>query len=333
MPRSILPREGLTLEAIFVPVRLSLLQPLFTGSILLAIYQSPKLPLQWLSPDVLKFFQSPKALVSLGVLFGIGLLRKTNNVMSRLVLNNFTIDNTWDWTKEIVIITGGCSGIGALMVQRFAEKNIQVISLDVTPPPTPGLEVANHIRKTHGEPTVLINNAGIGTNKTILDETESELRRVFDVNIIAHFTLVKEFVPSMVRRNHGHVVTIASMASFLVHAQNVDYTCTKASALAFHEGLAQELKSRYNASKVRTSIIHPTWIRTPLIESLIRRRKITDLVLEPETVAEAVVNQVLSGYGAQLILPARLSIFSGLRGFPSWLQESMRNSVNRVLES
>ena len=57
----------------------------------------------------------------------------------------------------------------------------------------------------------------------------------------------------MARRNHGHVVTVASMASFLVHAQNVDYTCTKASALAFHEGLAQELKSRYNADKVRTT--------------------------------------------------------------------------------
>jgi all-trans-retinol dehydrogenase (NAD+) len=114
-------------------------------------------------------------------------------------------------------------------------------------------EAAEKIRKDHGDPTVLINNAGIGTNKTILDETETEMRRVFDVNTISHFLLVKEFVPAMIKRNHGHIVTVASMASFLVHAQNVDYTCTKASALAFHEGLGQELKSRHNAKKVRTT--------------------------------------------------------------------------------
>jgi len=57
----------------------------------------------------------------------------------------------------------------------------------------------------------------------------------------------------MIKANHGHIVTMASMASFMVHAQNVDYACTKASCLAFHEGLTQELKSRYNANKVRTT--------------------------------------------------------------------------------
>lgn len=113
-------------------------------------------------------------------------------------------------------------------------------------------EVASLIRKSHGDPTVLINNAGIGTPKTIFDETETEIRRTFDVNTISHFLLVKEFVPEMARENHGHIVTVASMASFLVHAGNVDYTCTKASALAFHEGLGQELKGRYGAGRVRT---------------------------------------------------------------------------------
>lgn len=81
------------------------------------------------------------------------------------------------------------------------------------------------------------------------------------------------------------------------------------------------------------SVVHPTWVRTPMIESLLANRNFTDFVLEPETVAEAVVMQVLSGYGSQLILPARLGVVSGVRGFPSWLQESMRNGVNQVLKS
>jgi all-trans-retinol dehydrogenase (NAD+) len=133
-----------------------------------------------------------------------------------------------------------------------AVPNIHSYKLDITSS-TSLSQVATQIRTTHGNPTVLINNAGIGTNKTIFSSTEVEIRRVFDVNTISHFLLVKEFVPAMAKANHGHVVAVASMASFMVHAQNVDYACSKASALAFHEGLSQELKGRYGAEKVRTT--------------------------------------------------------------------------------
>jgi all-trans-retinol dehydrogenase (NAD+) len=113
--------------------------------------------------------------------------------------------------------------------------------------------VAKIIREEYGDPTVLVNNAGITVCRPLLSETEEQIRRVFDVNTISHFFMVKEFLPAMVKQNHGHIVTLASMASYSVHAGNVDYACSKASALAFHEGLAQEIKSRYKAPKVRTT--------------------------------------------------------------------------------
>jgi all-trans-retinol dehydrogenase (NAD+) len=99
----------------------------------------------------------------------------------------------------------------------------------------------------------LINNAGIGSAATILEGSEDFIRKTFEVNTISHFLTVREFLPAMIKKNHGHVVTVASMASFLVHAGNVDYSCSKASALAFHEGLASELKSRYKAPDIRTT--------------------------------------------------------------------------------
>jgi all-trans-retinol dehydrogenase (NAD+) len=111
---------------------------------------------------------------------------------------------------------------------------------------------AQRIRQEHGEPTVLVNNAGIATLSTIIEESEAQIRRVFEVNSISHFLLVKEFLPEMVKRNHGHIITVASLSSYVTVAQNVDYCCTKAGALAFHEGLTQELRFRYNARKVRT---------------------------------------------------------------------------------
>lgn len=100
---------------------------------------------------------------------------------------------------------------------------------------------------------MLINNAGIVLFKNILDESDDERRRIFDVNIFAHFTLVQELLPGMIAKNHGHIVTVASMASFYTQAQNVSYACTKSAAMAFHEGVAQELRARYGANKVRTT--------------------------------------------------------------------------------
>jgi all-trans-retinol dehydrogenase (NAD+) len=80
-------------------------------------------------------------------------------------------------------------------------------------------------------------------------------------------------------------------------------------------------------------IVHPTWIRTPLIAELTARPEFKDFVLEPETVAEAIVEQLLSGYGAQIILPKRLGLVSLIRGWPSWLQERARNAQKEVLRS
>lgn len=137
MPSSILPREGLTLEAAFAPLRLTFLQPLLTGPVLLAASQAPALVARWPSLEAFQELRSTRVLTGLSVLFGIGLLRKLNNIMSRLVLNNFTTDRSWDWSKEVVVVTGGSGGIGYLMVKMFAERNITVVILDIAPPKTP----------------------------------------------------------------------------------------------------------------------------------------------------------------------------------------------------
>lgn len=113
-------------------------------------------------------------------------------------------------------------------------------------------EVAEQIRANHGDPTVIVNNAGVGYDGTILEEPESKIRTTFEVNTMSHFWMVKEFLPSMIKKNHGHVITIASMASFVALGEMADYCGSKASAMAFHESLTQELRHWYNAPKVRT---------------------------------------------------------------------------------
>jgi short-subunit dehydrogenase len=97
-------------------------------------------------------------------------------------------------------------------------------------------EAAKFVRAELGEPSILINNAGVGQPHSILDTSNEWVTKIFQINIISHFWTVKEFLPSMIRKNKGHIVGLASMASFVAPPGIVDYAATKAAVMAFHEG-------------------------------------------------------------------------------------------------
>ncbi|KAJ5742096.1 hypothetical protein N7533_011505 [Penicillium manginii] len=58
----------------------------------------------------------------------------------------------------------------------------------------------------------------------------------------------------MIKANHGPIITVGSITSFVALGEMVDYCCSKASALAFHEGLRQQLQYWYNEPNVRTRV-------------------------------------------------------------------------------
>ena len=60
----------------------------------------------------------------------LGVLSKVSNWLDDAVINNWSND-VYDWTKEVVVVTGGSDGIGKVVVQLLAEKGIKVAVLDV----------------------------------------------------------------------------------------------------------------------------------------------------------------------------------------------------------
>ncbi|ESZ94002.1 hypothetical protein SBOR_5614 [Sclerotinia borealis F-4128] len=322
--------------------------PKLTGALLVALLYYPHKLRSIVPTSIQPYITSPSFVRALKALLVFGVLKGVNHKLSQLVMNNWKSHAKFIKSQELVLITGGSSGIGEIMARDFSSKGVKVVVMDLNPPKNPFpsnvfyyqvdvtsssqiSSAASEIRKGQGDPTVLINNAGLGYLQPILEGTEAHIRRTFEVNTISHFLMAREFLPAMIKKNHGHVVTIASMASYLVHAANVDYACSKASALAFHEGLASELRVRYNAPNIRTTLVNPSWIRTPLIEDLIAQPTFKDTVLAPETVTNAIINQVFSGRSGHIVLPNQLYILSTLRAWPWWLQTSLRNMIAPAL--
>lgn len=92
--------------------------------------------MQRYSPTLIGFAGSRRMGAALFILAGIFMLKKASNRLSLWAHNNYMSDKTWDWGSELVVITGGCGGIGALVVSKLAAKNIKVVILDIVEPNT-----------------------------------------------------------------------------------------------------------------------------------------------------------------------------------------------------
>jgi short-subunit dehydrogenase len=211
---------------------------------------------------------------------------------------------------------------GKLTICSIAPPSVRYFHCDLASP-TSITSAASSIRSAFGNPTVLINNAGCARGKTILNTTEFDLRLTFNVNTLSHYFLTQQFLPSMIERNHGMIVTVASLAGYIAAPSMVDYASSKSASIAFHEGLAAELATVYNAPKVRTVLMCQGYTRTPLFEGFAGK------ALYPETVAEEIVKAVFAGKSAHLNLPeSAWAIAPKVRGWPLWMQYLVRKGLS-----
>lgn len=95
-----------------------------------------------------------------------------------------------------------------------------------------------------GDVDILINNAGIVTGKKLLENTEKGIERTFAINSIAHAYTIRAFLPSMMQRDKGHIVTIASVAGHMGIGGLSDYCGSKFAAVGLDESVRMELSTR-----------------------------------------------------------------------------------------
>lgn len=211
-------------------------------------------------------------------------------------------------------------------------SNVHYYKCDITSPSMIAT-VASRIRSEVGNPTVLINNAGVARGKSILDSTERDVRFTFDVNAISHYFMAKEFLPHMIRNDHGMVVTVASLAAYLSVPNMTDYASSKAAALSFHEGLTAELLTKYNAPKVRTIVINQGYTKTALFQGYKNDSTFLLPALEVDTVAESIVKKILKGKSGQGIFPGFGVSLTWLRAMPGWIQNRARTNGQHAMSN
>lgn len=107
---------------------------------------------------------------------------------------------------------------------------------------------------------MLFNNAGVVSGRALLDTPDHLIERSFSVNTLAHFWTVKAFLPTMLEKDHGHIVSIASMAGYVGIPKLIDYCASKFATVGFDEALRLELEM-LGANGVHTTVICPYFIQ------------------------------------------------------------------------
>lgn len=329
--------------------------PIFTGGLLYALTRAPdsvRGPLisrlrQYLSPESIA-----RIVTGLKWLLALGLVRNVNSAISAWAVNNFRFRSerrNYDWPRELAVVTGGSGGFGSLFAKDLAKHGIKVVVLDVTEGLPADMEknprisyykcdltsretvmeVAQQIRNDHGDPSILINNAGVAFSHDTLAVSERSLDLLFRVNIISQYYTLQAFLPAMIEKKKGHIVSIASMASYLSPPGLGPYCQTKAGVLSLWETLNNELRSYYKAPEILNSIVHPTFAATAMTaDSREELKKAGAEVIDPQTVSDAVVSQIMSARSGQIVLNGSVGPWlASIKGWPLWASQLLYRAI------
>lgn len=243
-----------------------------------------------------------------------------------------------DFSEEVIVVTGGASGLGLLIAEVYGMRGATVAVLDVKDleageargvsvykcdvgDKEQVAKVAVEIERDLGTPTILINNAAIVNGKPLLDLSIDEIDRTFRVNVLSHFYTIKAFLPGMIRAKTGTIVTISSVLGQLGAASLSDYTASKAGITALHKSLAAELK---DTPEIKTILVSPGQLSTPLFNGVKTPNSFLAPLLEPVDVAKEVIAAIDSGSSAVLAMPLYARWIDWMNVLPVGVQTIVR---------
>jgi short-subunit dehydrogenase len=112
-------------------------------------------------------------------------------------------------------------------------------------------EVASRVSSEVGDVSILIQNAGVLVTREMLLQTENEIKKLFDINVLAIVWITQAFLPKMIENDKGHIVGICSVGGIIATRNIVPYCASKFAVRGSMEGISSELYATSNGkSKV-----------------------------------------------------------------------------------
>lgn len=220
---------------------------------------------------------------------------------------------------EVALITGASGGIGRATAHRLVADGVAVLAIDIAEDrvaalvdelaaaggravalagdvtdPTLATRAVQLATAELGQPTILVNNAGIGSAQVPIWEVDPEdWRRDIEINLTSHFLMCRAVIPGMIDAGYGRIVNTASAAGMEGHPLAGGYAAAKAGLVAMTKTLGKELAQ----TGVIVNAIAPALIGTPMLEAEWFSDEIKRMLLEripmkrlgrPEEVAEMI---------------------------------------------
>ena len=194
--------------------------------------------------------------------------------------------------NKTALITGGASGIGLATAERFLEAGARVVIGDFNKEKArqavqsirdKGMELGsleldvseedsiinffNIVRKTHGSIDVLVNSAGTGARMDAIELPLKLWQKVMDVNLTGSFLCAREAAGSMIEKERGSIVNVASIMGLVGGGiyPNPAYQTSKGGVV----NLTRTLALDWAKLGIRVNAVAPAFLKTPLTQSLL----------------------------------------------------------------
>jgi Tropinone reductase 1 len=222
------------------------------------------------------------------------------------------MESNWSLKNKKVLVTGGTKGIGLAIVKDMIALGADVIAVarkksddvvfnnssvefwagDVSDADS-RTQLIQKIESKWGKLDVLVNNVGTNIRKKMVEYTEAEYRKLFEINLFSMVELTRMAFPLLQKSGKASVISIASVAGSFDVQSGPPYGMTKAAIIQMTRHLAVE----WAPFNIRVNVVSPWYIETPLTQPVLtnpdRLQKILDRtplnrVGQPEEVASLV---------------------------------------------
>jgi len=197
--------------------------------------------------------------------------------------------NAKELENEVALITGASRGIGMAIALELGRQGATVVgtatSNDGAAKITDALKAAGikgqglvlnvsdqgsidtaleQFRSAWGEPTILVNNAGITRDNLLMRMKDEEWDAIMDTNLKSIFRMSKSVLRGMTKARKGRIISISSIVGSLGNAGQCNYAAAKAAVIGFTKSLAREVGSR----AITVNAVAPGFIDTDMTRAL-----------------------------------------------------------------